>query len=125
MSMFGSVLVASVLLVLNLTAASSPIWNVAVDSRTTAEWMAESSGRVYALQNGDAVAIETAHGGTLWRAHVQADGAPAYLRGILAVPVSRGLGFLDAASGRTRGLLALSGSVAVVAGQSSFVAVRF
>jgi outer membrane protein assembly factor BamB len=100
-------------------------WTAPVDSRTMPQWLAESPGRVYAIQDGHLAALSAANGDVLWTNPVAAADAPAYLRGTLAVPTGNGLAFIEARSGRTIVVLHAPGSVSVAPGSSAIVAVHY
>ena len=109
-----------------LASATVPAWTVPVDSRTTAQWMAESPGRVYVIRDGSPAALDTTNGAVLWRAaDVHASGAPAYLRGAVAVPQGGRLLVLDASNGRVRATRILGGEVAVAAAPGALVAISY
>ena len=118
--------VAFLLSTLLLAASSSAAvrWDVQVDSRTTAQWLAESAGAVYGLRDGHPIAFDVRDGRIRWSdAGVTALGAPAFTQGVVAFPVHDGVVWFDASSGRVLRRTSLAVTPQLVGSSSRIVAV--
>lgn len=108
--------------VLIASSGSAPIWNVAIDSRTEQQWVAESPNTVFAVQNEHVIAIDSATGTIRWRSEAQSEGGPAYARGSVAIPIENGIVFVDAQSGHERARLRFDDTPTLSGSSSNIVA---
>lgn len=97
-------------------------WSASVDSRTADQWMAESSGRVYAQRDGHLTAFNATTGALVWATSEITTGPASFAKDALAAPSSDYLLFFDPRTGAQRARI-VQANVAF-AGSNSFIVSR-
>ncbi|HEV3089238.1 MAG TPA: hypothetical protein VGX96_18685 [Candidatus Elarobacter sp.] len=105
------------------SASIGPRWAVAIDSRTTDQWLSESEGVVYGAREGKLVALDLRDGRVRWRSAVAPVTKSAAYGSAVAAPTATGVVFLRARDGRVVRSVSLGGAPIVAAAPSGFVSV--